>query len=420
MKKLPINNVIGFMAILLLGVIVLMQTSCKKNGSDGGAPSITSFRLYKAKGLDSLISKDSAINALRPGDYIVIQGKNLNGVQAVYFDGFAAPFNPTFSSSSNFVVQVPLNIPFASIPADQFNTVKVVTSSGTALVNFPIVAPKPLIASISNEMPNPGDQLTIYGNGLFAITSLTLPGNVSVPLASITSDIGGSSSTFKLPAGFAKQSGPITIETKYGNSTSTVLLNDESRILTNFDNINNYAASDGTASIINNAALYPGNQGYYARMTFASMSAGDWGDGGPGRRIVLNSVQWVPVANVNDPTSNWALKFEIFAKNPWISGCMFIHDWTWGRTCRFEPWKVSGSYQTTGWTTITIPLSNFKTKPTSGPTAYIDGTGEPAATVKDLIGATGSGRLGFFLDNALVPVNNFDIAIDNIRIVKIK
>jgi len=417
MKKL--SNYSTTIRLLIVAIVItVLQVSCKKSNSSG-PPSITGFRLYKPKGLDSIISKDSAINAIRPGDYIVIQGKNLNNMQAVYFDGFAATFNPTFSSPDNFVVQVPSNIPFASIPAADFNTVKLITTGGSTTLSFPIAAPVPVISSISNEMPNPGDKITLYGNGLFAITSLTLPGNIQVPATSITSDAGGGFSTFQLPAGFTNQSGPISVTTKYGTTKSIAMLNDFADVVCNFDDKNINDPYNSTATITGDATLYPGNHGNYARMTFPSMAAGDWGDGGPGRRIVLNYFQWLPVANVNDPTTSWAVKFEIYVKNPWVGGCLFVQDWSWNHTCRYEPFLPSGSYQTAGWTTVTLPLSNFKSKPSTGPTAYIDGTGDPYPTVAGLIGATGNDRLGFFLDNSLVPVANFDIAIDNIRIVKI-
>jgi hypothetical protein len=417
MKKLSIN-LFTMMLFMIAVFIVVAQDSCKKSDT-GGSPVITGFRLYKAQGLDSVISKDSAINAIRPGDYIVIQGRNLENVQSVYFDGFPATFNPTFSTKTNFVVQVPTTIPFANIPANLFNTVKVTTGSGSYTLNFPIAAPKPVISSISDEMPNPGDKMTIYGNGLFAISALTLPGNISVDPKSITSDPGGTFSTFVLPAGFTNQTGPITLTTKYGAGTSVGILNDRADIVCDFDTKNIIDASNSGAVVSNDASLYPGAQGNYARMNFASMPAGDWGDGGPGRRLMLSYFQWVPVANVNDPTSNWAVKFEVYVKNPWIGGCLFLQDWSWNHTCRYEPFLTTGSYQTTGWVTVTMPLSSFKSKPSTGPTAGIDGTGDAFPTVAGLIGATGNDRLGFFLDNSLVPVTNFDIAIDNIRIVKI-
>ncbi len=417
MKKLSINSTAITLLIVAI-VITVLQVSCKKSNTNG-QPSITGFRLYKVKGVDSVISKDSAINAIRPGDYIVIQGKNLNNMQAVYFDGFPGTFNPTYSSPNNFVVQVPSNIPFASISAADFNTVKVVTDGGTTTLSFPIAAPAPVINGISNEMPNPGDKISIYGNGLFAITSLTLPGNIQVPAASIVSDPGGNSSTFVLPSGFTNQTGPITIVTKYGTSTSISMLNDFADVVCNFDDKNINDQYNSTASIINDASLYPGNHGNYARMSFPSMSAGNWGDGGPGRRLVLNYFQWLPAANANDPITNWAVKFEVYVKQPWIGGCMFVHDWSWNHTCRYEPFLPAWSYKTTGWVTVTLPLSSFKSKPSSGPTAYIDGTGDAYPTVAGLIGNSGNDRLGFFLNNSLVPVTNFDIAIDNIRIVKV-
>ena len=411
------------LAILTLAVLsVISLYSCKKSESSGEAPTITGFRLNLTSPLDTVISADGLIKALRPGDYIVIQGNHLDNMKSVLFNGFPAVINTAFSSKNNFVVQVPTNIPFADIPAESFNKVTVTTSSGSATVDFPIAAPLPIISSISNELPNSGDKITLYGSGLFAITKLTLPGNVEVPATTIVSDPGGQFSTFQLPAGYTNQTGPLAITTKYGNSTSTVLLNDRTHILCDFDNVDNFNAGSSSAVLSSDVATFPGAQGKFARMTFASMPASDWSDSNPGRRIILNDVQWVPTANVSDPTANWALKFEIYVKNPWAAGCLFVHDWDWARTCRYEPWAAEGNgiYVTTGWTTVTLPLSNFKDKPSSGPTSGIDGTGTPAATVADLIGSSGKKRMGFFLNNAQAPVTNFDTAIDNIRIVKIK
>lgn len=419
MKKLSINT----LAILSLTVLSVMSLySCKKSESSGAAPTITGFRLNLPVPLDTVISADGPIKAIRPGDWIVIQGNNLDNVKSVLFNGFPAAINTAFSSKTNFVVQVPTTIPFADIPAESFNKVTVVTESGTATIDFPIVAPQPIITAISNELPNPGDIISLYGTGLFAITKLTLPGNIDVPVANISSDPGGTFSIFQLPAGFNNQTGAVMITTKYGTSTSTVLLNDRSRILCDFDAINTLNTGSTTAVLSSDAATFPGAHGNFIRMTVPTLPTFDWSDGNPGRRIILNDVQWVPAANVNDPTANWALKFEIYVKNPWVGGCLFIHDWDWNRTCRFEPFvgSASSSYVTTGWTTVTLPLSNFKSKPSSGATAGIDGTGTSAATVAELIGSSGNKRMGFFLNNAQVPMTNFDTAIDNIRIVKIK
>ncbi|MCC8408580.1 glycan-binding surface protein [Mucilaginibacter sp. UR6-1] len=416
------NSSLTIKAIVYLALVSTMALfSCKKNQS-AGPPTITGFRLYAQSPLDSVIAEDADIKAIRPGDMIVIQGNNLDNMRAVFFNGFPAAINTAFSSKNNFVVEVPGNIPFATIPEADFNTVKVVTEGGTVIKKFPIVAPKPIITGISNEMPNPGETITLYGSGLFAVTKLTLPGNIDVPVTGVVSDPGGVSADFELPAGFTNQSGTISVETKYGVSTSIAKLNDATGMVCNFDDLNGFDAGNTTATVINSSSLYPGNHGNYARMNVESMPIGDWNDWQAGRRLVLNYFQWVPVGQVNAPAANWAVKFEIYVKNPWSGGCMFLHDWSWGYTSRYEPWKsaATGAYQTTGWVTVTLPLSSFKSKPSTGPTAGIDGTGEAKATVGELIGSSGNNRLGFFFNNALTPVTNFDIAIDNIRVVKIK
>lgn len=127
-----------------------------------------------------------------------------------------------------------------------------------------------------------------------------------------------------------------------------------------------------------------------------------------------DGVQWVPVANLQDTLNNYALKFEIAVKKPWLNGSIqIVKDYTWTYSALYRPWKnANGSvmpFKTNGWQTVTIPLSNFLSN------------GLPASTLTALLGPTGKGAINVTVTNdGTTVVADFEAAIDNIRVVKVK
>lgn len=412
MKKIISQSHI--LPLLLLGAGLLLQTACQKSGN--GAPSISLVRNYAASPMDTVVT------VANPGQWVVVQGNNLSNAQSVLFDGFPATLNNSLATNQSLVLQIPQGLALGSVDSGKINTIQVITKSGQVTFKLSIVPPAPVILSISNEMAHPGDTVVIFGYNYFFIKSITYPGNLNITNYGVNAT--GTEIALVIPAGLS-QAGPVILTTQSGADTTIYNVNDPvTGILSNFDNINNFNPYSSSSVVTNDPVAYPDGLGNYAHMTFALTPAGDWGDGNSGRRTILNTVQWVPVANTNDPVGNWAVKFEINVKNPWSAGCLFVQDWGWNHTCRFEPWKTApgGVFTTHGWETITLPLSNFLTKINN-----VDGTGSPATTVANLLtsdnvstGATGAAPLAFLFDNPLVAVDNFDIAIDNIRIVKIR
>lgn len=390
--------------VLLLAVTALSFFSCEKENE---TPVVQEIRAYLPS------PNDSVLSMIEPGTWIVIKGSGFGGARSVLFNGYPAQMNVAFTTESSIVVLVPADIPFAEIADADINTITVVGKTNSLKMPFTVAAPKPDVTAMSNEMANEGDVITLYGTGLFAIQKITFAGGaVATTFKGSTS---GTSAVVTVPPGAAP--GALEIVTKFGTGTSTLKFNDHTGMLCDFDDVNNQDSWNNL--VINDADLYPGNRGKYGRITFETCPAGDWGDWQPGRGIRTTQVQWVPVENLDDPTAAWAVKFEVFVKNPWSDGCIFIHDWSWGRTCRYEPWRQTTPYKTTGWTTVTIPLTNFKTKINN-----MDGTGTAATTVRNLLvndwnGNDGKKYLVFLFNNPTAEVKNFDAAIDNIRVVKL-
>jgi hypothetical protein len=391
--------------LFIVAASVFGMVSCKKNSSSGsGAPIIRQVRAITPK------PNDSVLTAALPGQYVVIQGTNLASTQQVIFDGFPSTINNALFSDSNLVVIVP-RIAWDSIPNGKLNTLEVITATGSIVYKFVVTAPVPTITSLSNEMALAGATLVINGNNFYGVNKVIFPGGIAVTNFTVS---GITQITLTVPTGITT-GGPLQVVGTYGIGTSILLFNDfTTGMLTTFDDAN---YSWGAYEITNSSTLFPANTGKYAHISTAgNIGAGDfaWYDGR--RSMNTNGVTWIPSAHMSDPISSYALKFEMNFKKAWAGASIYIvKDYTWTYLARFEPWKTSSvAFTTNGWTTVTIPLTQFKTKANG-----LDGSGDPAISLTALLG-TGNGSLSFMLINSdatAAPV--FDGAFDNFRIVKI-
>ena len=402
MKKLN-YYIKSCLLVALLAAVVCMQSGCKKDNSSSskGTPVITSIRNYVAHPGDSLLS------SVGTGQWIVISGKNLKGALAINFDGVKGSFNDAWFSDTSAIALIPAVIAFPTIPSDKLNTIQYITNHGQTTFSFPIVPPAPTISGISNEDANPGDSVKINGLSFFFVKSVNYGG---IDITSYKASNDGTFISLAVPAGLTK--GPVTVSTKSGKVTTTYNVHDfVTGVLNNYDNINNFSWGSGTSD---NSAGYPGNTGYYGIMKASNVSAGDgawWTDG---HSININPAQWVPKANLTDTLTHYAVKFEISVTKPWTDGSIKILKDYGSYTALYRPWNTaSGSkvaFTTKGWQTVTIPFSSF-----------INDKGFPAATLTDFLGSTGAGGIEFqFINDSSNTIQTFEVAIDNIRVARIK
>jgi hypothetical protein len=402
-KLLPKGNY--YLLLILLAAVFFGQSGCKKDSSStAGNPVITAIRNYVAHPGDSLISK------VGTGQWVVISGRNLKSALHIYFDGIPGSFNDAWFSDTSAIALIPAVIAFPTIATTQLNTIHYVTTHGETTFSFPIVALAPTISGISNEDANPGDSVTINGFNFFYVQSLTYAG---LPVTGYTSSNDGTTIKLVVPAAVTLTGGIVSVTTKSGSAATVYKVHDfVDGVLNNYDNVNNFSWGSGTSS---SSTAYPGNNGNYGIMNASNISGGDGSWWNWARSINLNPVQWVPVANIKDPVSNYALKFEISVTTPWMSGTIgVLKDYSWNYAVNYNPWKNGNgsttAFTTKGWQTVTMPLSSF-----------IDGNGLPAANLTDLLGSGGSGGANFFfVNNGTTTVASFEAAIDNIRVVKIK
>jgi len=391
-------------ALIMLGTMI--WSACKKN--ETAAPVITGLRSLNRSNVDSTLT------VVKPGQIVVIQGKNLETVQQISFDGVPASFNINFTTNENIIVTVP-DIVFDSVAQQDMNQVKVVTNHGIASYTIPIVPPPPVITSVSNEFPQPGDTITLTGSYLYTVQEVDFPGG-----ARVTNGFTGPQDGSWLQVVVPNSLNPSEVSTT--DSIAVVTLGGVGKyafynttgMIANFEYGDPHFGWQWWGGIISNdATAFPGNWGNYIEVKPSSpIPAGDgswWTDN---RAVMIAASNWTNV-NIGDPPANYALKFQVFVKNPWSNGSIhivingdFSHWATWA------PWQQTDSktFQTSGWITVSIPLTRF-----------VDGSGNSVSTVSALTGGQPGATVQLMLYNdSSTPLSGFDAAFDNVRIVKIK
>jgi hypothetical protein len=408
------KNIMKLLILTLFIAGIVLPFACKKDNNNGGDPEISRIRAISASPNDSVLHKAG------PGQTVVIQGDHLATTLEIYFNDYPSPFNSALLTDENVVVTVPADMPFADLDPAKLNTIRLVTKYGEITYNFPIQPELPSVEYMTSEVALPGNRVTIYGANFFFVQKVTFPPNIEVT-TDLVANKPGTTLEVTVPAGVTK--GPIKVATLFGTGTSYWSFNDPSQAGTicNFDDINTVNNWAG-APIIDDASLYPNNQGKYVRLKYDNLAGGDaaWWQGGRSVNIEENATthpMWVPAANINDAPANWAVKFEINTKVGWKGGILLVdRNYGWNYQARVAPWATAagGEYKSNGWKTITIPLSNFKKDL---------GLGTPITKLSEFLPADGSGGLNlFFVNNHTgnAAVDAVDVAVDNIRVVRLR
>jgi hypothetical protein len=171
------------------------------------------------------------------------------------------------------------------------------------------------------------------------------------------------------------------------------------------------------------ATNYPGGTngvGLLAQGGILAANAGPTSEANPGN-LQLNDNPWVSVTGSS--IAGYSLKFEIYVTNNWKGGEIWIavgdwYKWT-SYIARYAPWQTApgGVYHPSGWTTVTIPLTQLINGNNQGSTTWTTG-GAPASVFTDYAYTS----LCFMLTNdqssSVSVANGVNVAIDNVRIVQ--
>ncbi len=492
--------------ILFLIIIVagLANYACKKTDSGGGMPVITAVR-----SMDTT-ARDSVFTEAVPGTLIVIQGSNMGGLQAVFFNDTSAYFNPVYATSTNVIITIPSSSQTAATNPNVPSTIKLITDHGTATYSFTLYLPPPVITSItfdnsgsmvfingynfqgikkitfpvvagadtalsykvnktftqitaaippgetfvdslrvyctygtaavsypppmtvtyvSNENGTAGTTITIKGTNFIGINKVIFPGGLE---GTELQTISVGEMTVKVPAGIATPDS-LRLVGALGTATAPQLFDTyisfpSPGYLSTFDqqwasdNTSFVGWTGGYADGPTTTTNYPNGTGGSGVLINGSPMGPNTAPGSQGNAglLQLNPVPWV--SNTGASVADYSMKFEVFVASPWKAGTVWISLGGWYNwstyTARFAPWtsESTGVYQPTGWTTITIPLSQFITG-----NQYWQSSWNPAGSPATHFSDYGTTDIGFLINNdqaTAAPVNSVNIAIDNVRIVK--
>jgi hypothetical protein len=405
MKRYTKNIFILFIPVLLIGI---MSTSCNKETTS--TPDIKYIRVTDP------VKSDSLLTGAFLGNLIAIQGSGLGDVTEIWFNDQKAALNPAYVTSSSILVSVP-----TVIPVTVTNTMRLVYGpKDTMSFPFNVLVPPPTVASMVCEYVPDGGTAVIDGdyfvNDAQSPLAVIFPGNIPGEVQSVRIN----EVTVKVPVGV--NPGPITVKSLYGSTTSKFYFRDNRNIILDFDNLT--AAGGWRSGKIANSNP-DGISGNYVRFGGGATMAGT--DGSTWDEDDFSFDFW-PQANgrPNTPVysgdiSNAAIKFECNVDQAWSASALQMIFTPWSVTGSnsyiadasvprglWIPWKATGTYTTNGWTTITIPLSQF--------TYAADGT-----TCANHLTPSMLYGLTFFVYHGGVNGTNCtpDICIDNIRVVPI-
>ena len=359
------------------------------------------------------------------GSIVYINGANFQGLKKVTF-----PVNGGSDTALSFEVNKTFTQITAEIPpgTPYPDSIRVYCTFGTAAYAYP---PPMTITSVSNENGAGGTSIAVTGTNFVGIDKVIFPGglegsnivikdvnnlSVTVPSGITTTDslriqgVLGTAASPQLYASYITHPSPGYLST-FEQQWAT-------------DNTSFVGWTGGYADASTSNANYPGATGATAVLLQSSpmsANAGPTSQGNPGL-LQLNDVPWV--SNTSTSIADYAMKFEIYVVTPWTAGEIWIAvgDWYgWSSyTARYAPWEDDPNkvFQPTGWVTVTIPLTNFIKGNEFWQTSW-NASGSPASKFSDYP----STAVAFMIANdqaQAVPSKSINVAIDNVRIVKVK
>lgn len=381
MKNIIYKIETGIISVILLACLCF---SCKDDDFSSTQMQITGVYL---EDVNSEVP-DRLVEFARLGQLIRIEGSGFTGLKYVYINGYECYFNQALLSDKSFWVTVNKNVPTVGVDESLKNTIRLVKDGTELLYSFTIYGASASITSISNCMPNAGETITVYGEGLYEITKVTFPGNVIVT-EGIISDPDGEYFQVTVPSEALNASGSILAEGSNGGAYSPAYFNYKEGLLLDFDGHGSQGAwgdaetpqERGNKSMIFTDEILSekigkGNtsQGNYCCLLLERhfpIAAGKnriaevWTAG--------NGVDpdWTTLGVPADtPIDECGIQFEIYVPKPW-SGTGFLkicnqngfNGGEWDKdSYNYIPWLVDGEivpFQTEGWQTVTIPFSEF-------------------------------------------------------------
>lgn len=395
------NKITRYMMLAASAAGALFTVACSETDADkdkGATPHVEYARVCRPEAADSLITEASM------GSKIAFIGTGLGDVQQVWFNDRKAKLNPTQVNTNVVIVDVP-----NQLPDDVTDMVTFITSKGNKCeYPFHVVVPAPVITRLSCQYARPGETLVMDGDffiGAADELTVTFPGKIATnPDKAEKEQI-----TVTVPAG-ATEEGFITVTSIYGTSKVPFKFLEKDGMLCDFED-GSYANPWGLGALDTENGI----DGQYLKLAWASNGEWNW----------QNALCWGywntggrPIATGS--LSELAVRFEANIVS-WanIPMCLYFNNEDGinldgpEAQAHWMPWLTLGGdtpMSTNGWTTVTIPLTDFK---------YDKVGSDDTRTIGDIANYT---NFSFMVFGAFTPGTmafDFDVRIDNLRIVKI-
>lgn len=371
MKKIFTEKTGWSQILLLISLFTFGMQSCDDYPDQfeltDGIPEIYYVRIPNPASADSLLVRAFMDNC------IVLVGKNLTSIREMWFNDRKALLNSSLITDNNLFVTIPKEIP--SVVTDKIYMIT--KSDDTITYDFGVQVPAPEVSRISCEYAHDGDRAVLYGDYFIddrnVPLTITMAGNV--PVSEIIS-IEKTKVSFRIPQG--SQRGYLNVKSIYGTGRSKFQFRDDRGMILNWDNLN--ASGGWRAGKIKNSNPegISGNYVYFTGTVDGDPTAG-WNEDNFSFNL-WGSANGRPEGDLfpTDP-ANATLKFEVNVTQPWSSHAlqMIFTPWSTRNTNGYianrtiprglwRPWESTGSYQTDGWVTVSMPLTEFTYDHTGG------------------------------------------------------
>lgn len=388
-----------FRKILFLCIAVLpFLASCQKQdpydaASKNGTLSVSAIYLedYRSS------VPDRKVEFCRLGQMIRIEGEGFLGLRHIYINGYDTYVNKAYVTDKSVLITVNRNTPVMDADESVRNTIRIVKDAAEITVPFIIRAASPSITDLDIYLPQPGQTVKAVGENLHEISKITFSDGTVVS-SGIVSDEDGEWFTFTMPEVAASSDPgktPFYAEGANGTAAAPYAFNFKGGIILNFDGVGGHGfwSWSETGSMIDDEHdIVNDPLGVFGRsMQLVPERILQAGGVGAGKSRVSECwttgqgdegcVDWEGLAALlgeTTPVTDIAFQFDIYCPDAWdktgqIEICM-MNNYAFnglgnedssnsdnrGLCGFFVPWVSGAAFQTSGWQTVTIPISEFK------------------------------------------------------------
>lgn len=382
-------NTMQYIRTAGMALLTLLFIGCSSE-EDSASQTMTISAIYLEDASSSTTIHDRKVESVRLGQLIRVEGSGFEGLKKIYINGYETYFNTAMMTDNNVWLTVNKKTPVEKAnPAVRNTLVFFKTDDNKVSYNLTIRAAAPFITHFNNSLPQPGETVIVYGENLQETTSVLLPSGKEIVAADITNDADGEWFSFVMPAG-ETLGGAISSTGANGKTVSPACFNNRNGMIIDFDGVGGQGfwgwKADGSminADDLTTDPLGSGRGKVCQLIPQRLITAGGVGVGPRKTEVWTTDTEDFSKLcidfNGTTPITDLAFQFDIYVPDEWdktgqiqitmLNNVDFLgygadeNTKTTTICYTWVPWLNSdGStkpFKTTGWQTVTIPLSEF-------------------------------------------------------------